>query len=106
MLMAGLHQTPSCPVRPLHGQQLGGVRHFGWMCAEGLAVFLQRPHFLPRKGRQMSRVAADEGSPLSVVGPHLQQCLFEGPRGQRVQDGVESAVDRQNEDDDPGADGS
>lgn len=106
MLKAGLHQTPSCSVRPLHGQQLGGVRHFGRMrqavrCAEGLAVFLQRPHFLPSKGRQMSRVAAEEGSPLPVVGPHLQQCLFEGPRGQRVQDGVESAVDGQNKDDDP-----
>lgn len=54
----------------------------------------------------MRWVAAEERSPLPVVGPHLQKCLFEWPRGQRVQDGVESAVDWQNEDDDPRADGS
>lgn len=54
----------------------------------------------------MRRMAAEQGSPLPVVGPHLKQCLFKGPCGQRVQDGVQSAVDRQNEDDDPRADGS
>lgn len=52
------------------------------------------------------RVAAQQRPPLPVVGPHLQNGLFERPRGQRVKDRVQGTVDGQDEYDHPGADGT
>lgn len=51
-------------------------------------------------------LAAEQRPPLPVVGPHLQDGLFERTCGERVEDGVEGAVDRQNEYDHPGAYGT
>lgn len=54
----------------------------------------------------MHGVTTEEGSSLSVVGPHLEQRLFKRPRSQRVQNGVQCAVDGQNKDNNPRTDGS
>lgn len=54
----------------------------------------------------LSWVTAEQRPPLPVVGPHLQDGLFERPRGQSVKDGVKGAVDGQNKYDHPGADGT
>lgn len=51
-------------------------------------------------------MVAHQRSPLPVVGPDLEDGLFEWPCGQGVQDGVEGTVDGQDEDHHPGADGS
>lgn len=54
----------------------------------------------------MSWLTVELGPFLPVVRPHLQNGLFERPCGQRVKDGVESAVDGQNKYDHPGANGT
>lgn len=91
-----------------HRGELGlSACHLQWVPrGEAMAVLLQGPHFLPGERRVMSLVTAQQGSPLSVVSPHLQNGLFERPSGQGVQDRVKSAIDGENKYDDPGADGA
>lgn len=48
-------------------------------------------------------VVGEQRPPLPVVSPYLQNGLFERPRGERVKDGVEGAVDGENKYDHPGA---
>lgn len=73
---------------------------------EAVAVLLQGPHFLPGERWRMSWLTAEQRPLLPVVSPHLQNGLFERPRGQRVKDGIKSAVDGENKYDHPGADGA
>lgn len=54
----------------------------------------------------MRAVTAEQGPPLPVVSPDLQDGVFERPCGERVQDGVEGTVNGENEYDHPGADGT
>lgn len=54
----------------------------------------------------MRRVTTEQRSLLPVVSPHLQNGLFERPRGEGVEDGVQGTVDGENEYYDPRADGS
>lgn len=54
----------------------------------------------------MNGVSAEQRSLLSVVCPYLQNGLFERPCGQRVEDGVQGAVNGENKYDHPGADGA
>lgn len=49
---------------------------------------------------------AEQRSSLPVVGPNLENSLFKRPRGQGVEDGVQSTVDGENENDHPGTDGT
>lgn len=75
-------------------------------CGGAMAVVLHGPHFLPGERRMMTLVAAEQRPLLPVVGPHLQNGLFERTRGERVEDGVQGAVDGENKYDHPGADGT
>lgn len=71
-----------------------------------MSVVLYGPQFLPGERRMVTRLAAEQRPPLPIVRPHLQDGLFERTRGERVEDGVQGAVDRQNEYDHPGAYGT
>lgn len=71
-----------------------------------MAVVLYGPQLLPGERRMVTLLAAEQRPPLPVVGPHLQDGLLERTGGERVEDGVEGAVDGQNEYDHPGADGT
>lgn len=71
-----------------------------------VAIVLYGPQFLPGERRMVTLLAAEQRPPLPVICPHLQDGLFEGTRGERVEDGVEGAVDGQNENDHPGAYGA
>lgn len=67
---------------------------------------LQGPHFLPGERRLMDGVTGHRWPPLLIVGPHLHQRLLEGTGGQRVKDGVEGAVNGQDEYDHPRGNGA
>lgn len=91
-----------------HGGELGDVAG-GFLRVLGggaMAVVLRRPQLLQGERRMVRRLAAEQRPPLPVVRPHLQDGLFERTRGERVKDGVQGAVDGQNEYDHPGADGT
>lgn len=49
-------------------------------------------------------LTAKQGPLLPVISPNLQNCFLERSRSKSVKDGVEGAVDGENEYDDPGAD--
>lgn len=86
------------------GEGAGG---FLWVSGGGaVAVVLHWPQLLPGERRMVSLLAAEQRPPLPVVRPHLQDGLFERTRGECVEDGVQGAVDGQNEYDHPGADGT
>lgn len=99
MLMSLLGVSPP-------GQRARRVRRRRPPRGQAEAVLLEGPHFLPGERRVVSWVAAEQRPLLPVVSPHLQNGLFEGPRGQGVKDGVEGAVDGQDEYDHPRADGA
>lgn len=91
-----------------HRGELGQAAHgvLRMPCGGAMAVVLHGPHLLPGERRMMSLVAAEQRPLLPVVGPHLQNGLFERTRGERVEDGVQGAVDGENKYDHPGADGT
>lgn len=89
-----------------YGGELGKGRVSFLFLGGAVAVVLYGPQFLPGERRMLTLLVAEHRPPLPVVGPHLQDGLFERTRGERVKDWVQGAVDRQNEYDHPGADGT
>lgn len=73
---------------------------------KAVAVLLRGQHLLPGERRVMSRMTTEQRPPLPVVGPHLQDGLFEWPCGQRVQDRVKGTVNGENKNNHPGTDGA
>lgn len=111
--MSGLparHNVTAPAVGGFHGGELGegagGLLRVHGGGAAAVAVVLHGPQLLPGERGVVGLLAAEQRPPLPVVGPHLQDGLLERTRGERVEDGVQGAVDGQDEDDHPGADGT
>lgn len=109
VVLLGLHARWNVAVAAIggfHGGELSQAAD-GFLqmpCGGAMAVVLHGPHFLPGERWMMSLVAAEQRPLLPVVGPHLQNGLFERTCGERVEDGVQGAVDGENKYDHPGAD--